>query len=218
MWFCIWLEIFWLMLWLGRIIAKCIPYPVGLIATIFTNSEKVWRDMARQLEVPIPTMVNHHSNGDKTTRGWEKTMNKVIISIFVCATLNFIKKTIIQLIAISFHPRTYADRTEINKFQTSSLVKLYVYSREKIVMKGLRVRSPLPLRRSHRPQNPLKYINKAGKGVKQGFNRVGNVAGRAAGDFAGREVESTAQPQQVVNQILSSTALRRWRMRTGAGV
>ncbi|KFY72328.1 hypothetical protein V499_07516, partial [Pseudogymnoascus sp. VKM F-103] len=220
MWFCIWLEIFWLTLWLGRIIAKCIPYPVGLIATIFTNSEKVWRDMARQLEVPIalffwwlavevsflPTMVNHHSDGDKTTRGWEKTMNKVIISIFVCATLNFIEKIIIQLIAISFHLRTYADRIEINKFQTSSLVKLYVYSREKIAMKDSDFEAPSPTDEATGLKTPLKYINKAGKGVKQGFNRVGNVAGRVAGDFAGREVESTAQPQQVVSQLLSSTS------------
>ncbi|KFZ04307.1 hypothetical protein V502_10247, partial [Pseudogymnoascus sp. VKM F-4520 (FW-2644)] len=220
MWFCIWLEIFWLTLWLGRIIAKCIPYPVGLIATIFTNSEKVWRDMARQLEVPIalffwwlavevsflPTMVNHHSNNDKTTRGWEKTMNKVIISIFVCATLNFIEKVIIQLIAISFHLRTYADRIEINKFQTSSLVKLYVYSREKIAMKDSDFEAPETDNEATGLKTPLKYINKAGKGVKQGFNRVGNVAGRVAVDFAGRQVESTAQPQQVVNQLLSNTS------------
>ncbi|OBT81813.1 hypothetical protein VE02_09419 [Pseudogymnoascus sp. 03VT05] len=220
MWFCIWLEIFWLTLWLGRIIAKCIPYPVGLIATIFTNSEKVWRDMARQLEVPIalffwwlavevsflPTMVNHHSNGDKATRGWETTMNKVIISIFICATLNFIEKIIIQLIAISFHLRTYADRIEINKFQTSSLVKLYVYSRQKIAMKDSDFEAPSPTSEGTGLKTPLKYINKAGKGVKQGFNRVGNVAGRVAVDFAGREAESTAQPQQVVNQLLSSTS------------
>lgn len=221
MWFCIWLEIFWLTLWLGRIIAKCIPYPVSLIATIFTNSERVWRDMARQLEVPIalffwwlavevsflPTMVNHHSDGNKATRGWEKTMNKVIISIFVGATLNFIEKIIIQLIAISFHLRTYADRIEINKFQTSSLVKLYVYSREKIAMKDSEFEAP-DADDNGAPgyKTPLKYINKAGKGVKQGFNRVGNVAGRVAVDFAGRQVESTAQPQQVVAQLLSSTS------------
>ena len=64
----------------------------------------MWRDLARQLEVPIalffrwlavevsfpPTMVNHHADGDRRTRGWELTMNKVIISLFVLATLNFI--------------------------------------------------------------------------------------------------------------------------------
>lgn len=220
MWFCIWLEIFWLTLWLGRIIAKCIPYPVFLIATIFTNAPRVWRDMARQLEVPIslffwwlaaevsflPTMVNHHYNGDKSTRGWEKTMNKVIISIFVGATLNFIEKIIIQLIAISFHLRTYADRIEINKFQTSSLVKLYVYSREKIAMKDSDFEAPDADDETTGLKTPLKYITKAGKGVKQGFNRVGNVAGRVAVDFAGRQVEATAAPQQVVAQLLSSTS------------
>jgi hypothetical protein len=68
------------------------------------------------------------------TLGWMNTMNKVLVSIFVAAVLNFAEKIIIQLIAISFHLRTYADRIELNKFQIGSLVKLYKFSKEKIAM------------------------------------------------------------------------------------
>src|SRR5436190_776982 len=98
--------------------------------------------MGKQLEVPatiffwwlaieisfFPTMTNHHIDGNKTHRDWEKTMNKVLVSIFVGAILNFVEKIIIQLIAISFHLRTYQDRIEINKFQIGSLAKLYRFS------------------------------------------------------------------------------------------
>lgn len=48
--------------------------------------------------------------------------------------LNLVEKIIIQLIAISFHLRTYADRIELNKFQIGSLTKLYKFSKEKITM------------------------------------------------------------------------------------
>src|SRR6195952_5668257 len=121
---------------------------MGLTASLFTNNAKKWRDLGKALEVPatiffwwlaieisfLPTMKNHHLDGDKGTRSWENTVNKIIVSIFVGACLNFFEKVIIQLIAISFHLRTYADRIEINKFQISSLVKLYMYSKEKIAM------------------------------------------------------------------------------------
>jgi hypothetical protein len=31
----------------------------------------------------LPTMVNHHLDGNKKTKDWEVVMNKVIIAIFV---------------------------------------------------------------------------------------------------------------------------------------
>jgi hypothetical protein len=129
LWFSAWLEIVWLTLWAGRILAKALPWPIGMISSAFTNNSKKWRDLGRQLEVPatiffwwlaieisfLPTMKNHHSDGNKATRPWEVTMNKIIVAVFVGAILNFVEKIIIQLIAISFHLRTYADRIDINK-------------------------------------------------------------------------------------------------------
>lgn len=112
LWFSIWLQIVWLTLWLARLIAKCIPYPMGLIASLFTNADKKWRDMGKQLEIPatlffwglacevsfLPTMKNHHADGDITTRSWENVVNKIIIALFVGAVLNFLEKILIQLI------------------------------------------------------------------------------------------------------------------------
>jgi hypothetical protein len=145
-WFSIWLEIFWLTLWAGRILAKAMPYPVGLFSSLFTNNSKKWRDMAKQLEVPfslffwwlaveisfLPTMRNHMVAGSKPRPRWQEITNKIIVVCLVAAVLNLVEKIIIQLIAISFHLRTYADRIELNKFQIGSLVKLYQYSKEKI--------------------------------------------------------------------------------------
>ncbi|CAD6446980.1 59b63122-6f05-4088-be6c-8e8ce4aaccde [Sclerotinia trifoliorum] len=219
-WFGIWLEIVWLTLWLARIIAKCIPYPMGLISSLFTNNDKKWRDLGKSLEVPatlffwwlaieisfLPTMKNHHLDGNKTTRDWELTCNKIIVSVFVGATLNFIEKIIIQLIAISFHLRTYSDRIELNKFQIQSLVKLYKYSKEKIqeldadfedhsAQAGVRSGA----------RTPMLYVNKAQKNARNVFTKVGDVAGKVAGDFTGRAVTSSTHPHQVILQLLNTT-------------
>lgn len=185
---------------------------MGMVSSLFTNNNKKWRDLGKSLEVPatlffwwlaieisfLPTMKNHHLDGNKTTRGWETTLNKIIVSIFVGAILNFIEKIIIQLIAISFHLRTYADRIELNKFQIQSLVKLYIYSKEKIHEKDedFEDRSgELGCRTGVR--TPMVYVNKAQKNARNVFNKVGDVAGKVAGDFTGRTVTSSTHPHQV---------------------
>jgi hypothetical protein len=188
-----------------------IPYPMGMISSLFTNNAKKWRDLGKQLEVPatiffwllaieisfLPTMKNHHLSGNSGTHSWEITTNKVIIAIFVAAALNFIEKIIIQLIAISFHLRTYADRIELNKFQIASLVKLYVYSKEKIAMEDEEFQQAPETGRSSGTRTPKIYVEKVQRNAVHALNKVGDVAGRVAGDFTGRAVAGSTHPHQV---------------------
>lgn len=218
-WFSIWLEIVWLTLWAGRIVAKCIPWPLGLISSLFTNNSKKWRDLGKQLEVPatlffwwlgveisfLPTMKNHSLDGNTTTKQWQSTMNKIIISVFVGFTLNFIEKIIIQLIAISFHLRTYADRIEINKFQIGSLTKLYQYSKQKIVVEDSEFEEDEEIRSASGARTPAIYAEKAQKAAKEAFSKVGDVAGAVAGDFTGKAVVKSSHPHQVILQLLNTT-------------
>ncbi|KAL2808555.1 Mechanosensitive ion channel-domain-containing protein [Aspergillus granulosus] len=219
LWFSVWLEIVWLTLWAGRIVAKIIPTPVNIIASIFTNSSKKWRDVAKQLELPatlflwwlgveisfLPTMKNHHVDGDSRTRSWENTVNKIIISIFVWTILNLIEKFLLQLIAMSFHRRTYSDRIEINKFQIGSLTKLYAFSRDKITETDEAFQEK-PDQNGSGSKTPLHYAGKA-KGLALGaLNKVGDVAGAVAADFTGRKVNNSSHPNQVVLMLLRTTS------------
>ncbi|RDW83080.1 hypothetical protein BP5796_04571 [Coleophoma crateriformis] len=219
-WFGIWLEIVWLTLWAGRILAKCIPYPMGLVSSLFTNNSKKWRDLGKALEVPatlffwwlaievsfLPTMTNHHLDGNKGTRSWESTTNKVLVSFFVGFVLNFAEKIIIQLIAISFHLRTYADRIEVNKFQISSLVKLYIYSKEKIAMEDSEFETHNETGPSSGARTPMVFVKQAQKNAAKALNKVGDVAGKVAGDFTGKQVTSSTHPHQVILTLLSTTS------------
>jgi small-conductance mechanosensitive channel len=218
-WFSIWLMIVWLTLWAGRVLAKLLPWPIGLVSSLFTNNSKKWRDMGKQLELPatlffwwlaievsfLPTMKNHHVNGDKNTRDWEGTMNKVLVALFVGFVLNFIEKIIIQLIAISFHLRTYQDRIELNKFQIGSLAKLYRFSKERIAMED----SEFEQGDNNAPsgaRTPGQVLTEAQKNIKVGFNKFGDIAGKVAGDFTGRQVTGSGHPHQVVLQLISTTS------------
>lgn len=216
LWFCVWLEIIWLTLWGARIVAKSLPWPAGLVSSVFTNNSKKWRDMCKQLEIPatlffwmlavlisfLPIMIHHHLDGDTKVKSWEAAMNKVIVSIFTGVTLNFGEKIIIQLIAISFHLRTYADRIEINKFQIGSLTKLYQYSKEKIAMEDSDFEERTPSGSGAR--TPMQYLNEAQKKTQSVFGKVGDVAGNVAGDFTGKAVTKSTHPRQLVLTLLSS--------------
>ncbi|OOF91549.1 hypothetical protein ASPCADRAFT_399894 [Aspergillus carbonarius ITEM 5010] len=219
-WFSVWLEIVWLTLWAGRIVAKCIPIPVSAIASIFTNNAKKWRDLAKQLELHgtlffwwlgveisfLPTMKNHHVDGKHATRSWENTVNKIIISVFVWTILNLVEKFIIQLIAISFHTRTYSDRIEINKFQIGSLTKLYAFSREKISAKDTEFEEKQQPGTSTPMKIPFHYAGKAGRFAKGALHKVGDVAGAVAADFTGRTATNSNHPYQVVLTLLRTTS------------
>ena len=216
MWFGVWLEVVWLTLWAGRIIAKLIPWPLGLVSSIFTSNSKKWRDLGKQLELPatlffwwlgvlisfLPTMKNHHVSGQTATQSWERILNKLIISVFVLAVLNFIEKLVIQLIAISFHLRTYQDRIELNKFQIGSLVKLYVYSKAQIAMEDAEFEEKMP---PSGTRTPGIYADQAQAAISKAFQRVGDVAGTVAGDFTGKKVTKSGHPSQVVLSLLNST-------------
>jgi small-conductance mechanosensitive channel len=216
LWFSVWLEIVWLTLWAGRLVAKLIPWPMGLMSSLFTNNSKKWRDLGKQLEIPatiffwwlgieisfLPTMRSHRCLNNGNDLSWTVTVNKIIISFFVLATLNFIEKIVIQLIAISFHLRTYADRIELNKFQIGSLTKLYSYSKQKIAVEDSEFEQPSGLASGAR--TPAMYADKIQRGAREAFAKVGDVAGTVAGDFTGKEVAKSGHPHQVVLTLLNS--------------
>ncbi|KAJ5363393.1 Mechanosensitive ion channel MscS [Penicillium brevicompactum] len=223
MWFSIWLEIVWLTLWAGRLVSKCLPPVIGVLASIFTNNAKKWRDLAKQLEIHaalffwwlgieisfLPTMKNHHVDGDKGTRSWENTLNKIIIVVFVWTILNFIEKILIQLIAISFHLRTYADRIEINKFQIGSLTKLYEFSRTTIEDKDDTFEEKDPKETPTGTKTPLHYAGVAQRKAKGALNKVGNrvgdVAGAVVADVTGRTTTRSTDAYQVILTLLRTT-------------
>ena len=176
--------------------------------------------MCRQLEVPatlffwalsvevsfLPVMVNNHLDGNKGVKKWEAALNKVIISLLIGATINFIEKIIIQLIAISFHLRTYADRIDVNKFQIGSLTKLYQYSKDQIAMADSDFEENAPSGPGSGARTPMQYLDKAQKKGRDVFSKVGDVAGKVAGDFTGKQVTKSTHPRQVVLTLLSSTS------------
>lgn len=175
--------------------------------------------MSKQLEIPatiffwqlaveisfLPIMRGHKAN-PAVDLDWTKTMNKVLVTFLIAGILNFVEKIIIQLIAISFHLRTYQDRIEINKFQIGSLTKLYTFSKKKIAMEDSDFEMPSGGGGiGSGNHTPGQYMEKVQKTTKEAFSKVGDAAGKVAGDFTGKAVKQSSHPNQVVLSLLATT-------------
>jgi small-conductance mechanosensitive channel len=182
---------------------------------MFTNNSKKWRDLGKQLEIPatlffwglaveisfLPMMKSHHVDGDQETKPWENTVNKVLVALLVLAVLNFVAKIFIQLIAIRFHLRTYSDRIDVSKFQIASLTKMYQFSRDRIDLPDSEFEEQDI---GSGTRTPRKLVREAQKTTVIAFKKIGDVTGKIAGDFAGRDVATSSHPHQVVLSLLSS--------------
>ncbi|KLU91353.1 mechanosensitive ion channel family protein [Magnaporthiopsis poae ATCC 64411] len=220
-WFGIWLEIVWGTLWLSRITCATMPYLFKFCAkAVGSSNYKKWKDVGRDLELHaslfiwmlavlcsfLPIVNTKRAvpadAEDKTPFiPWIDIVQKVIVSLFVLATLNIVEKILIQWIASSFHMRTYAYRIEANKRDIDFLISMYTYSRSKTDDDSFWN----PTHRSggsSGDKTPMKTLQ---ENARQAWSRFGTVANRVAGDFTGRKVLNDNHPRRVVLELLRTT-------------
>jgi hypothetical protein len=215
LWFGIWLEIVWLTLWATRIITSLLPPIVAFVAdTVGSNNHKKWRDIGRQLEFPTALflwllsvlvsykpILNHrvpNADGEFPHVEWIGVVFKVIIALFVLATLNFIEKILIKWIATSFHMRTYSHRIRESQMQVECLVTLYSYAKIRLEDQDPVWESP-SRRGSDGTSSPLRHLR---SNARQVLSKVGDAANRVAGDFTGQKILKKSHPRKVVLELL----------------
>lgn len=222
LWFGIWLEVVWLTLWAARIITSLMPPIVAFIAdTVGSTNHKKWKDIGRQLEFPtaiflwlLSVLVSYHPILDHRVIDdpkaddkvpyvtWIDVVYKVIIALFVLATLNVVEKILIKWIATSFHLRTYSHRIRENQTQIECLVTLYTYAKTRLEAQDPVWESPASRQGSSGGPSPLKSLQNNARNV---WNKVGTAANRMAGDFTGRRILKGNHPRKVVLELLRNT-------------
>ncbi|ORY58493.1 Mechanosensitive ion channel-domain-containing protein [Pseudomassariella vexata] len=238
-WFGIWLEIVWLSLWAGRVIMTIIPVIMGFLGKAAgASTSRKWREIGRNLEIPfalflwmLATMISfqpivndraHRAPRDDPAAdpapdlAWARHIYKVIIAVFVLASMHVVEKVIIQWIASSFHRRTYSQRIETNKQSIAYLVHLYEYSKEQLFREDSIYENDG--NGGSGAKTPMAALQKT---ARQVGNRVGDVAQRIKGDFTGQKIHSRNHPRKVVSELLRSSqtsqVLARRLFRTFAG-
>ncbi|KAB5575706.1 Mechanosensitive ion channel-domain-containing protein [Coniochaeta sp. 2T2.1] len=222
LWFGIWLQVVWLTLWAARLVTAVMPFILELGAKLIGSVNYMkWKGIGRQIELHmalflwmlaviasfLPIVETHRVGIDPETKEkpyikWIDIVQKVIVGLFVLATLNFVEKILIQWIATSFHMRTYSDRIAQNRLETDYCVRLYEYAKTLELTKecGWDEYGQSTVSGS---RTPLQSFH---QNARRTLNRVGDVANRMAGDFTGRKMLKGDHPRKVVTELLRSTS------------
>jgi small-conductance mechanosensitive channel len=221
LWFGIWLEVVWLTLWAARLVTAIMPFVLELGAKLVgsTNATK-WKDIGRQIELHMALflwqlaviasflpIVNSHRVGVEAGKKppyvkWIDVVDKIIIALFVLATLNFVEKILIQWIATSFHMRTYSDRIAQNRLETEFCVRLYEYAKTLELTKSVGW-DEFGQSQASGVRTPLQTLH---QNARRTLQNIGSVANKMAGDFTGRKVLKGDHPRKVVTELLRTTA------------
>ena len=228
MWFGIWLEIVWCTLWITRIITAIMPSLFHGVASIFgSGSPRKWADIGERLELPTALflwmlgqvisflpLADHHrvpaSGPDPFPFvAWIDVINKVIIALFLLATLNFAEKVCIQWIAMSFHQRTYATRIHNHKTDVGHLVQLYEFSKQRLSREDSiwdvhksRLQGGSSSSGDGGDKTPMRVLQ---TGARLGWTKIAAAVHRVGNDFIGRKVDLN-HPRNVVVELLRNSA------------
>lgn len=134
----LWIELAWLMCWAGKLVAHFLPPVFMFLCGVVSSGTRKYATVLRALEIPLSLFFwalanwlifkNLIYNGhDKVV--WVDTLQKILGSIFVSSAIFLGEKAIVQLISVTYHQRSFANRIKDSKREVFLLGLMYDASR-----------------------------------------------------------------------------------------
>lgn len=135
----LWIELTWLSLWVGKVVAHLLP-PVFMFFTgVISAGTRKYAIVIRALEIPLSLffwalanffiftgLINvKYNNVD-----WVTTMRRIVGALFASLAVFLGEKAIIQLISVTYHQRSFANRIKDSKREVYLLGLMYDASRQ----------------------------------------------------------------------------------------
>ncbi|KAF3766548.1 hypothetical protein M406DRAFT_11687, partial [Cryphonectria parasitica EP155] len=234
----LWIEVSWLSLWGGKIVARLLPAVFMFFCGVVSSGTRKYATVIRNLEMPISLLLwalaswllfKYKFQDD--TYQWVYVIVRILGSLWVSSCVLLGEKFIIQLISISYHQRSFANRIRESKREIFLLGLMFDASRTLFPMyceefaeedyvindsiEAMLVGNKKRRRRGHKksgsvtPINPMNLV--AGAGRVGG--KITSVFGNIASEITGKQVFNPNSAHSVVIEALekvrSSEALAR---------
>lgn len=132
----LWIEVSWLCLWGGKIVAGLLPPVFMFFCGVVSSGTRKYATCIRNLDIPISLLLwalaswlvfkfKFHNDSYQ----WVDIMVKILGSLWVSSCVFLGEKFIIQLISISYHQRSFANRIRDSKRDIYLLGLMYEASR-----------------------------------------------------------------------------------------
>ncbi|KAK3944471.1 Mechanosensitive ion channel-domain-containing protein [Diplogelasinospora grovesii] len=135
-WLFFWIEISWLSLWVGKLVAHLLPPIFMFFCGVVSSGTRKYATVLRALEIPISLffwglaswLVFKFMFTDASLQ-WVDTMQRILLSLFLSSAVFLGEKAIVQLISITYHQRSFANRIHDSKREIYLLGLMYEASR-----------------------------------------------------------------------------------------
>ncbi|KAI1452896.1 Mechanosensitive ion channel-domain-containing protein [Annulohypoxylon moriforme] len=135
----LWIELAWLSLWVGKIVAHLLP-PIFMFFTgVVSAGTRKYAIVIRALEIPLSLffwamatffiftgLINVNFNDVS----WVIAIRRILGALFASSAVFLVEKTIIQLISVTYHQRSFANRIKDSKREVFLLGLMYDASRQ----------------------------------------------------------------------------------------
>ena len=135
----LWIEVTWLTAWAAKLVAWFIPKAFMFFSGIVSQGTKKYARVLVNLSIPLSlffwalavwiTFKNLFGEARKNGFQWVKTLETILGALFVSSAVFLVEKAIVQLIGVSYHQRSFANRIKDSKRQIHLLGLLYDASR-----------------------------------------------------------------------------------------
>lgn len=133
----LWIEISWLALWVGKVVAHTLPPIFMFFCGVVSSGTRKYATVLRALEIPLSLffwalaswLVFKFFFPDDTFQ-WVFNLKRVLLALLISSAVFLAEKAIVQLISITYHQRSFANRIKASKRDVYLVGLMYDASRK----------------------------------------------------------------------------------------
>ncbi|KAJ2902006.1 Mechanosensitive ion channel-domain-containing protein [Zalerion maritima] len=133
----LWIMITWLTLWAGKIVAHFLPPIFMFFCGVVSSGTRKYATVLKALEIPLSIFFWALATWlsfrilfrNFLELGWVETLYRILGALFVSSAILLAEKTVVQLISITYHQRSFANRIKESKREVFLLGLMYDASR-----------------------------------------------------------------------------------------
>lgn len=132
----VWIEVSWLTLWAGKLVADILPAVFMFFCGVISAGTRKYATVLRALKIPLSlffwglaSWLSFKFMFQSATRQWADVIERILLSLFLSSAVLLGEKALVQLISISYHQRSFANRIKDSKREILLLGLMYEASR-----------------------------------------------------------------------------------------
>jgi len=223
--FFVWVLVSWLAIWVGKLVAHMLAPVFMFFCGVVSAGTRKYATVIRALELYLSFffaslaswLIFQNLFKDFDDIQWVWVIKRLLGAVFVSTAVLLGEKAIVQLIGISYHQRSFANRITDSKREVHLLGIMFDASRQLFPMYGpdfaqedyiisdsieARLNGGKKRHSKNGSQTPMALLAKAGGNVGRLGDKVTSIFGHVASEITGKQVFNPNSAHSIVVEAL----------------